>query len=186
MTAPAEAAPMREDVKPGDRFRHVKRGTEYEIVGVAQLQTTDPLFDDSVMVVYRGEDGQLWTREVHEFLDRRFERLAHTARPDAGDEDVERVAKAMYDACMAKRYEGTRIPQWPPMREVAKEWLEHARAALAAMREGGDRGMVERALALVRDIASCEGAYKGGSDAAAEWEAEAVAIAAALSPEQPR
>jgi hypothetical protein len=94
MNAPAKAAPMREDVTPGDRFRHVKRGTEYEVVGVAQLQTTDPLFDDSVMVVYRGDDGQLWTREVHEFLDRRFERLAHTARPDAGDEDVERVASA--------------------------------------------------------------------------------------------
>jgi len=59
------------------RWRHKKRGTTYDIVGVAALQTADPttLRDNKVMVVYQGEDGQLWVRASDEFHDGRYEKI---------------------------------------------------------------------------------------------------------------
>lgn len=60
-----------------ERYRHVKRGTVYEIVGEAELQTNaDNLVDGSQMMVYRGEDGRLWCRHYDEFHDGRFAALA--------------------------------------------------------------------------------------------------------------
>lgn len=53
--------------------RHKKRGTQYEVVGVAELQTATDLVDGSEMMVYRGTDGRLWVRPVDEFEDGRFE-----------------------------------------------------------------------------------------------------------------
>ena len=64
-------------VQPDDatveRYRHKKRGTVYEVIGEAELQTnTDNLVDGSQMMVYRGEDGKLWCRHYDEFHDGRF------------------------------------------------------------------------------------------------------------------
>jgi hypothetical protein len=60
------------------RYRHKKRGTSYTIVGTAQVQAPDdaPLTDFEVVVVYRGDDGNLWVRRRSEFFDGRFEQLA--------------------------------------------------------------------------------------------------------------
>lgn len=55
------------------RMRHVKRGTEYELVCVAMIQTDTPLNDYDQVMVYRGEDGQTWVRPLSEFGDGRFE-----------------------------------------------------------------------------------------------------------------
>jgi hypothetical protein len=59
------------------RWRHKKRGTTYEEIGRAKLQASDTggMGDHHPMVVYRGEDGQLWVRPEDEFEDGRFERL---------------------------------------------------------------------------------------------------------------
>ena len=59
------------------RWRHKKRRTIYEEIGRAKLQASDVggFSDHQLMVVYRGEDGQLWVRPEDEFEDGRFERL---------------------------------------------------------------------------------------------------------------
>lgn len=55
--------------------RHVKRGTEYQLIGRAVVQATVPIEDDEYAVVYRGADGSLWVRCADEFNDGRFEAL---------------------------------------------------------------------------------------------------------------
>lgn len=65
------------EVKPGDTWQHVKRGTTYRIVGTAELQMAfDALVDGSELVIYQGDDGKTWAREEGEFTDGRFVRLA--------------------------------------------------------------------------------------------------------------
>jgi len=72
----AQAAPIA-------RYRHVKRGTVYEVIGEAELQmSVDCLVDGSSMVVYRGEDGRLWCREEGEFHDGRFEAITQAQEPE--------------------------------------------------------------------------------------------------------
>lgn len=60
------------------RVRHVKRGTEYEVLGVGAIQADAPLPDMANVVIYRGEDGQLWARAYDEFYDGRFEDVCLT------------------------------------------------------------------------------------------------------------
>jgi len=63
------------------RYRHVKRGTIYEIVLRCCLQL-DGEHDMSPMVVYRDvADGSIWTRRQSEFFDGRFAAL--TPDPEA-------------------------------------------------------------------------------------------------------
>lgn len=58
------------------RWRHRKRGTEYELLGEADLQTEKPLTDYAVVAVYRDVvSGRLWVRPIDEFNDGRFERV---------------------------------------------------------------------------------------------------------------
>ena len=61
--------------KANDIYRHRRRGSSYEVVGPATLQTDRPLGDNEKLIVYRGKDGQLWVRAVNEFKDGRFERI---------------------------------------------------------------------------------------------------------------
>ena len=61
--------------------RHKKRGTEYRVIGKAQLQATQPLPDDTVLVVYVGDDRRVWAREEAEFEDGRFEDVPTTRAP---------------------------------------------------------------------------------------------------------
>jgi predicted P-loop ATPase len=55
------------------QMRHVKRGTVYDLVCVAMIQTDTPLSDYDQVMVYRGDDGQTWVRPLAEFSDGRFE-----------------------------------------------------------------------------------------------------------------
>jgi hypothetical protein len=59
------------------RVRHKNRGTIYTVVGEATLQTTYEQPDDAPVVVYRGDDGQLWVRPLNEFEDGRFEEITN-------------------------------------------------------------------------------------------------------------
>lgn len=55
------------------RVRHLKRGTEYEVIGTARLQSAKPVRDMDPVVVYRADkDGTLWARAEGEFCDGRF------------------------------------------------------------------------------------------------------------------
>jgi len=51
--------------------RHVKRGTDYRVMGTARLQMDGP-HDDHEVTVYVGADGQQWARLTAEFNDGRF------------------------------------------------------------------------------------------------------------------
>jgi len=83
-------------VEPCGVWRHVKRGTTYEVVGLAQLQiATCDVVEGSALVVYRGDDGKLWAREEGEFLDGRFERAPANAAPVVG------MDAATIEACAA-------------------------------------------------------------------------------------
>lgn len=73
--------PMHDDTKDftGTRWRHLKRGTTYEVIGIAKLQTalSGGLADETKMVVYKNEaTGWLSVRALDEFCDGRFERLS--------------------------------------------------------------------------------------------------------------
>lgn len=57
------------------KVRHLKRGTTYDVVGLAYLQTDKPVTDMEPMVVYRGTDGKLWVRPESEFTSDRFDLL---------------------------------------------------------------------------------------------------------------
>lgn len=61
----------------GPKWRHKKRGTTYQEVGVASLQvaTKGHLSEGAHLVIYRDDDGRLWAREVSEFEDGRFEKV---------------------------------------------------------------------------------------------------------------
>jgi hypothetical protein len=64
----------------GERYRHKKRGTTYQVIGVASSQVVgEPIGEGSQAVVYRSEDdGSLWVRPYDEFHDGRFEQLPLT------------------------------------------------------------------------------------------------------------
>lgn len=54
--------------------KHIKRGTTYDVLGEAHIQTDKPLSDMDRVVVYRcHETGHLWARRYAEFIDGRFE-----------------------------------------------------------------------------------------------------------------
>lgn len=64
------------------RWRDKKRGTYYTEVGLAALQTAEPIPDGTALIVYRGDDGLLWARPSTEFKDGRFERVdVHQQEP---------------------------------------------------------------------------------------------------------
>lgn len=58
-------------------WRHVARGTYYEIIAFAVLQIEDEELDNTLMVVYGSIEpaGSYYTRPLYEFTDGRFARL---------------------------------------------------------------------------------------------------------------
>jgi hypothetical protein len=55
--------------------RHRGRGSFYTMIGVAEVQTSQPINEGEALVVYMGEDGKRWARPQAEFEDGRFEKL---------------------------------------------------------------------------------------------------------------
>ena len=63
----------------GERYRHKKRGSVYDILAVGTLQVEPDIVlkDGDQMVVYIGkESSSTWVRETSEFHDGRFEKLS--------------------------------------------------------------------------------------------------------------
>lgn len=60
--------------------RHKKRGSTYRVIAEGRLQV-DADLDNEKVVVYRGEDGQVWVRPTYEFNDGRFETLPAAPLP---------------------------------------------------------------------------------------------------------
>jgi len=58
------------------RWQHKKRGTTYQLLGRAEMQSETPVAEGDHVEVYRSEqDGKLWVRPPGEFHDGRFEKL---------------------------------------------------------------------------------------------------------------
>lgn len=61
-------------MQAGERYRHVKRGTIYTVIGYGSLQTENEQFDDEPVVIYLDAEGKFWVRPIDEFQDGRFVR----------------------------------------------------------------------------------------------------------------
>lgn len=57
------------------QWRHKKRGSEYELVGMAEVQVLNLIQEGDLVAVYRAKDGKLWVRPEYEFFDGRFEKI---------------------------------------------------------------------------------------------------------------
>src|SRR5882672_7886686 len=44
------------------QWRHKKRGSEYAVVGEAELQCAQDVIEGRELVIYRAKDGKLWAR----------------------------------------------------------------------------------------------------------------------------
>jgi hypothetical protein len=67
---------------PGDRYHHLKRGSNYTIVGEVRLNTAaakrveyDGPVDGDILTLYLGDDGTYSARDPEEFLDGRFVKI---------------------------------------------------------------------------------------------------------------
>lgn len=77
----AENDRMREAIDTsGRRVRHKKRGSTYTVIGEAEIQTSNRLFEEDRVTVYRCDtDGKIWARPTPEFEDGRFEPIEQSA-----------------------------------------------------------------------------------------------------------
>jgi hypothetical protein len=56
------------------RVRHKKRGSTYRVIGLATIQSGEPIQDMAEIILYQSEDdGRIWARTPFEFEDGRFE-----------------------------------------------------------------------------------------------------------------
>lgn len=74
-----------------ERYRHKARGTEYTLIGTAELQdaTGAGVEESALLAVYRGDDGKLWARRRREFGDGRFEWLPDLTHPSTSADNGE-------------------------------------------------------------------------------------------------
>ena len=68
-------------INTGEKWKHVKSGGEYEVVGIGRLQVNGEL-DMTECVVYKSLEGSgdfpsgsIWVRPVQDFLDGRFMKI---------------------------------------------------------------------------------------------------------------
>lgn len=135
------------EAKP--RFRHIKRGTTYVLVGPARIQTDEPWADTSYVTVYRCEQtGALWARRTAEFTDGRFERIEDATPPPSRAEVVEecarvaegpRIVKALRDIAERKADEINHHPGAKTRPQELVEWeaadlIERQEAAIRKLR----------------------------------------------------
>lgn len=68
-----------------ETWRHKKRGTEYQLLGIGKMQSEN-WYEDNIgwdnidmreVAVYQGSDAQIWVRPIEEFKDGRFEQVAN-------------------------------------------------------------------------------------------------------------
>ncbi|MDY7525532.1 hypothetical protein [Sphingomonas sp. 10B4] len=142
---PPEAAPMREDVNGYEESRHL---LAREIVFLGKGETNSG-FNEMAEALLEGKAVDIPSWVAMQAMARL---IRDTARPDAGDE-VERVARAK--EALRRWHRDTCYPDAQDF-----ELDIGLNAALAAMREEVDRGMVERVDATMRaalqDIADAE------------------------------
>ncbi len=118
-----------------ERVRHRQHGTEYEVLGVAELQIAyAPVMEGSKLVVYRGEDGRLWAREVGEFRDGRFETIKSAP-------DLELIARILEGAAEQTEKDAVRHPSNERAFEQTRRTATYRSlaAALRELRSGGVR-----------------------------------------------
>jgi hypothetical protein len=70
------------------KWRHIKSGGEYSLLGNAHVQCDYPLKDCEEVYVYQGDDGRMWVRPVAEF-NARFRRVA-AMQADSGAQEGDR------------------------------------------------------------------------------------------------
>lgn len=51
---------------------HKRRGGVYRVIGIASVQSDNPVFEGDSLCIYQGDDGRIWARPQHEFEDGRF------------------------------------------------------------------------------------------------------------------
>ena len=56
-------------------YKHVKRGTVYDLMCEDAIFQGDFVNDNDVLCIYMGENGQIWVRLKEEFHDGRFEEI---------------------------------------------------------------------------------------------------------------
>lgn len=98
-----------------ERYRHVKRGTVYEVVGRAELQVNNiALCDGVTMVIYRGDDGKLWVRGEAEFMDGRFEIVADVISAHPSERVAAKLDKVVDWGKPLEAYhtDGRILPAW--------------------------------------------------------------------------
>lgn len=182
------------EIEKGQRWQHVKRGTSYEVIGLAELQiASHDLVDGSELVVYRGDDGKLWAREESEFADGRF-CLASTQEPATGEIDTERLHKIIDKIDQqAKCLEGyaeqdghsgkapASVYHWQAthFRDIGAE-LRKAVAALQTPASPFPREEVERTIRLCNERAETYGALRTSSLTAIALDRASTQLAALL------
>lgn len=57
------------------RYKHLKRGTTYSVLGRFEVQASTPIIEGQWVVAYQCDNGSKWTRSEAEFFDGRFVRL---------------------------------------------------------------------------------------------------------------
>jgi hypothetical protein len=69
-------------IEIGEKWKHVKSGGEYEIVGVGRLQVKNEDLDMAECVIYKSlqdsgeyKAGCIWVRPMNDFLDGRFVKI---------------------------------------------------------------------------------------------------------------
>ena len=129
-----EAAPMREYVTQADR----DAAGNYQRILLASGQKSR---DSVSLSAFRYRNGEMDQGPLVQAF--KEHRLAHTARSDAGDE-VERLIRELRNPWQ----DGPPNIERGPLPDWAGGLLDRAAAALAAMRAGVDRGMVEEVPAV--------------------------------------
>lgn len=61
--------------------RHLKRGSEYQVLAFGELQTTSPIPDETPVTIYLAGNGAYFVRPTAEFEDGRFELIPEPPKP---------------------------------------------------------------------------------------------------------
>ena len=117
----------------GRLWRHVKRGTQYQEIGRAELQAAQDVIEGCTLVIYCGMDGRLWARQEDEFEDGRFEKVSDGPVEDPRTElhklqeeysALESERNELSRSADAARAEGFNAAKTAISAETARRWPE--------------------------------------------------------------